>query len=488
VKRYHVAMHISAVALAAVAFVSPAARAQEQGGKGADLSKIQRLNRAPVNKEVLRVQLPKPSEHKLSNGLTVLVLEQHKLPTVTFELWIRPGAIADPAPGIAGFAADLLREGTAHRSSAQIAAEVDGIGASIDSSANFGDSETTITASGLIDSTDKILDLMSDEVLHPAFPASEIEKYKQRQLANLEDEKSRPYFLADQAFRKALYGATNYAVTAPTTEAINGITSESLAAYHKKYYVPENAVLGVVGDVTTDEILKAVQKYFGGWAKGPAAVASLADVPAPQASRIILVDRPGSVQTNILAGDLTIRRNDPDFFALAVMNRIVGGGPSARLFLNLREEHGYTYGAYSGTYSDLYRGYWVANTEVRTPVTDGSMHELFNEFNRIRNEAVASEELEENKRSLVARFALSLENPEALIGDALTVHHFGLPADYWDKYPEHIAAVNAGAVQAAAKKYVDLAHLQIICVGDAKQIKDVLGKYGTVQEWPAGGK
>jgi zinc protease len=334
----------------------------------------------------------------------------------------------------------------------------------------------------LTDSTETLFDLLSGIVIHPSFPADELEKYKKRELGDLEDEMSRPYFLANQEFHKSLYGDTNYAVTAPTAAQIQGVTSEMLTQYHHKYYVPGNAVLGIVGDVNTGDVMKLVEQYFGDWPKTAPPEVKLADVPPPQPKKVVLVDRPGSVQTNIVAGNLAIKRNDPDYFALTVMDRVVGGGPSARLFLNLREVHGYTYGAYSNANTDVYRGYWNANTEVRTAVTDGSLHELFNEFNRIRTEPVPAAELDEAKRALVASFALSLEDQLQLLGDALEVHHFGLPADYWDKYPEHIAGIDAAAVLAVGKKYVDVDHMQIICVGDAKQIKEAVTKYGPVTE------
>jgi zinc protease len=474
---------VAAVLAFAGMTVAPAARAQGQQGqdKSVPLSKVERLNRAPVSKEILSVKLPKPTEHKLSNGLTVLILEQHKLPTVSIELELEPGAIADPTPGIAGFTADLLREGTATRNSAQISAAVDEIGATLNADASFGESETTVSAAGLSDSTEKLLDLMSDVVLHPAFPADEIEKYKKRELGELEQERAEPGFLGDEAFHKALYGSTNYAVTSPTAETINAISSQMLADYHKKYYVASVATLGIVGDVNTAEVLKLVDKYFGGWAGGPGVSVTLSEVPPAQAKKVFLVDRPGSVQTNILAGNLAIRRNEPDYFALEVMNRVLGGGPSARLFLNLREAHGYTYGAYSSVNTDVYKGYWVANTEVRTPVTDGSLHELFYEFNRLRDEPVPASELDEAKRALIARFALSLERPTTLLNNALEIHHYELPADYWDQYPAHISAIDAAAVQNIAKKYIDLDHMQIVCVGDAKQIKEVVAKYGPVE-------
>lgn len=465
--------------------LAPPALAQAGGGgqdKAVPLSSVVRLNRAPVSKELLKVKLPQASEHKLANGMTVLILEQHKLPTIALELDMEPGAIADPSPGMAKFTAEMLREGTAKRSSSAIAGAVDEIGAQLNSEADFGGSDSTMYIAGLTDSTETLFDLLSDVVLHPSFPADELEKYKKRELGDLEDEMSRPYFLANKEFHKALYGDTNYAVTAPTAAQIQDVTSQMLAEYHHKYYVPGNAVLGIVGDVNTDDVMKLVEKYFGEWPKTAPPEVKLAEVPPPQPKKVVLVDRPGSVQTNIVAGNLAIQRNDPDYFALTVMDHVVGGGPSARLFLNLREVHGYTYGAYSALDTDVYRGYWNANTEVRTAVTDGSLHELFNEFNRIRTEPVPAAELDEAKRALVASFALSLENQLQLLGDALEVHHFGLPADYWDKYPEHIAGIDASAVLAAGKKYVDVDHMQIICVGDAKQIKDTVAKYGPLTE------
>ena len=470
----------------AVAF-APSALAQSGGAAGGQdkavpLSSVERLNRAPVSKEILKVKLPQASEHKLANGLTVLILEQHKLPTIALELDMEPGAIADPSPGMAKFTAEMLREGTAKRNSSAIAATADDIGAQLSSEADFGGSDSTVYIAGLTDSTETLFDLLSDIVMHPSFPAEELEKYKKRELGDLEDEMSRPSFLANKEFHKSLYGDTNYAVTAATPEQIQAVTSEMLAEYHHKYYVPGNAVLGIVGDVNTADVMKMVEKYFGEWPKTAPPAVKLAQVPPPQPKKVVLVDRPGSVQTNIVAGNLAIKRNDPDYFALTVMDRIVGGGPSARLFLNLREVHGYTYGAYSSLDTDVYRGYWNARTEVRTAVTDGSLHELFNEFNRIRTETVPAAELDEAKRALVASFALSLEDQLQLLGDALEVHHYGLPADYWDKYPEHISGIDAAAVLAVGKKFVDVDHMQIICVGDAKQIKDVLGKYGPVTE------
>ena len=473
----------------ALAAFAPVARAQEAGGKETPVKAVKRLNRAPVNKEVLQVHLPRPTITQLPNGLTVIVLEQHKLPTIAFDLWVKPGALADPKglPGLASFTADMLREGTVRRTSAQIAAQVDEIGASLNAAADFGSSVATVRAGGLVENTETLLDLLSDVVLHPTFPADELEKYKQRKLAVLEQERADPSFLAEEKLHQALYGEFPAAVVEATPESVKRAAPADLKAFHDRYYRPGNAILGVVGDVKAADALRAVQKYFGGW-QGAAEAPSLPAVPKPTPAKVILVDRRGSVQTNILAGDLAIRRNDPDYFALTVMNRILGGGPAARLFLDLREEKGYTYGAYSDFSALVYPGVWEAETEVRNAVTDPALRDLFAELRKVRDEAVPADELDEARRSIVARFALSLERPEELLTDWLTVQYFGLPEDYWDTYPAHISAIGPQAVQQVARKYIDLDHLQLVCVGDAAQIRSVVAKYGAVEAYDTAGK
>ena len=473
--------------LATIAAGASVARAQD---KSMPASKVERLNRAPVNKEVLRVQLPRPVVVKLKNGLTLMLLEDHKLPTVSFMMRIQPGQLADPndIPGLASFTASMLREGTERRTSAQIAAEVDSLGASLAATSNFGASYTSVSASGLIDSAPQILDLMSDIVLHPAFPAAELAQYKQRAEANLEQNLANPSFLAQQAFRRVLYGDPPLSITSPTKESIEKVAAADLKSFHDRHYRPGNTLLGAAGDFKPDEMRALIEKYFGDWAGAAEPSMAWPKAAAPQSARITLVDRPASVQTYIIGGDRAIRRTDPDYYALVVMNQILGGGPQSRLFLDLREEHGYTYGSYSAINAELYPGDWRALAPVRTPVTDGSMTQFGYEFKRISSEPVPQAELDDARRAIVAGFALSLEQPSEMLQDWLTTQSFGLPADYWDKYPDHIGAVDAAAVQAAAKKYVDVDHMQWICVGDRKQIQDVLAKYGSVTVVDAEGK
>lgn len=470
-----------AAAAVAILLLSCAGVARGQG-KAMPLSKVVRLNRAPVNKEILRVNLPRPTVVKLSNGLTLVLLENHKLPTISFAMWIRPGQLTDPKdlPGLSYFTAEMLKEGTARRTSEQIATETDSIGATLDAASAFGSSHATIRASGLIDSTSQILDLMSDVVLHPSFSTDELAKLKQRELADLDQNLSSPSFLANQAFHRVLYGDFPAAVTSPTKESIDKVTVADLKQFHEQHYVPSNAIFGATGDFKTAEMRAQIEKYFGAWTGAPDPAFALPAEPAPSPAKITLVDRPGSVQTYIMAGDRGIRRTDPEYYGLEVMDQVLGGGPQSRLFLDLREVHGYTYGSFSRFHAEMYPGDWAALAPVRTPVTDGSMTQFVYEFKKINNELVPAAELGDAERAIVARFALSLEQPNQILDDWLTVQHYDLPMDYWDKFPDHIAKIDAAAVQAAARKFVDLDHLQWICVGDRSQIQSVLAKYGAV--------
>jgi len=458
--------------------------------KGTSMKAVQRLNRAPVNKEVLEVTLPRPVEIKLPNGLTLLVLERHKLPTIAASLWIKAGALGDPKdlPGLANIAADMLREGTTTRTSNQLSQELDSIGGDLNAEARFGEGVTRVNASGLVESAGQLMGLMSDIVISPTFPAAELEKYKKRRQAQLEEERSDPGFLGREKFRRVLYGDFPASVVAPSARSLAAVGVEDLRKYHDGYFIPGNAVLGIVGDLTTDQAKVLANQFFGSWKNHPVSATNLPPIAPLGARKIYLIDRPGSVQTNILAGELAVKRVDPDFIPLRVLNRILGAGASSRLFLNLREEKGYTYGAYSNVTGNIYPGILVAGTAVRNAVTDGSMHELLGELKRIREEAVPGDELEESQRSMVAEFALSLEQPQQLLDDWLTVRYYGLPMDYWDRYPQEVAKVTSAKAQELAKKYIDLDHLQIVCVGDGTQIEGVLEKYGPVQVTDADGK
>ena len=458
---------------------------QAQSSKGAVIK-----GRAPVNKNVLKVKLPKAKEAKLPNGLSVILLENPKVPTFTAQMVVLSGGLTDKPDfrGLASFTATLIREGTTKRSSKDIAEQIDSIGATLTSASGLSNTTSTVTASGLVENLDQTFDLMADVIRNPTFPAAEVEKYKTRALAQLQVQRSSPQFLAQEQFSRAIYGDHPGALVAPPAESIKKLTSKDLADFHSAYYRPNNAILAIVGDVTLKELMPKIEKAFGDWQKADVPATTIPAAPAQAGSRILLIDRPGSVQTVLQLGTLGIERTSPDYFSLLLADKILGGGPAARLFLNLREDKGYTYGAYSNFGGTKFRGTWVSSSEVRTDVTEGAMKEFMFELKRLRDETVSAEELESAKRAIIGSFALSLEQPQSLLQNVVTQKLYDLPADYWDTYPQKVAAVAPTDIKSIAQRYIDLDHLQVVAVGDASKARDVLTKYGKVEVYDADGK
>jgi len=483
----------------ALLLVALPAAGQQPGDKGSSISKVTRLNRAPVSKEVLRVKLPTPSETTLPNGLRVLILEDHRFPLVNMNLIILgAGATAEPAdlPGLASTTAAMLQEGTATRSSKQIAEETEKLGAEINFFAPFGGTTATMSASGLSDNFNEWFALALDELLRPAFPAAELAKWKQRAGVRLKQQRSSPQFLARERSSLAIYCANPderstclpEARVSETAASIEAMTAERLASWHDARYVPQNAILAIAGDVETHALVAKLTHDFAAWKRS-----DLVDQPPPATRaagerHVYLVDRPNSVQTTIWLGNIAIDRRDPDYVPVTVANRIFGGGPAARLFLNLREEKGYTYGVYSGFTAVRYAGPWAASGDVTRDVTEGAMHEFLYEITRLGKEPVPDAELDEARRSVVAAFAISLEQPERLINYAVDRAIYSLPADYWETYPAKISAVSAADVTRVAAKYLDPAKLQIVAVGEAKKVLPAFEKYGAVKLYDTQGK
>ncbi len=446
--------------------------------------------KTPVNQEALKVTLPKAFETKLGNGLQVIVLENHKLPTFTMQMVVLSGGLNDPAnqPATAQYTATMLREGTKTRTSKQIAEAVESLGASLNASSGLSSPISTVSAGGLTENFDQIMELFADVILNPSFPADDFNKLKTRAFAQLRFQRSQPGFLANEMFSKVMYGAHPASRVAPEPAQIQSLTPEMLKQFHAARYKPNNAIFAIVGDVKPAEVVAKLEKTFGSWQRGDVAPLDLPKVPETGSSKIYLIDRPGSEQTNLILGNLAIERNDPDYYALDAMNQVLGGGASSRLFLNLREDKGYTYGAYSDFTAAKYRGAFRATTEVQTDVTKGSMDELIYEFKRIRDEKTPADEFDRAKRTIVGSFALQLESPQSLLGNIVTQKIYNLPADYWDTYPQKIAAVTADDVQRIARKYLDLTKLQIVAVGDAKRIAGAMKQFGTVELYDTEGK
>jgi predicted Zn-dependent peptidase len=475
---------ISPLGLVTAALIARPLFVSGQDSSPVPQSKVERKNRAPVSAETLRVRLPQPVEAKLANGLSVMILEDHRLPSVLFQLHLRgAGPLFEPKdrPGLASAAAQMLREGTQTRTSKQIAEELDRLGASAGTGANFGSVETVFTASGLSENVDAWLAVAIDMLLHPSFPATELNQLKERAKVHLRQQRATSRFLAGERFNRAVFGSHPAAVVTATPESIDALTPAGLAEWHRERYSPANAVLAVAGDVYASELLPKLDKDLAGWQAAPGKhVMPPNPVPA-SARKVYLVDRPDSVQTTLTVGNIAIDRRSEDFVPMVVMNHLLGGGPAGRLFLNLREEKGYTYGAYSGFTAVEYPGPWNAGADVRTEVTDGALKEIFNEIRRVQDIKVGGAELEATKRSVIARFALALEQPARLLGFAVTRKLYDLPDNYWDHYPAMIGAVTADDVQRVARKYLNPEAMQIVAVGDGRKIKPLLEKYGALE-------
>ena len=473
------AVCLSAASLLAQAPPAPTPQAITMKGK------------APVSNTVLRVSLPKPQETDLPNGLHVMVIEDHRAPQVTLQLLIRgAGGYYDPADhlGLAQFTAANLREGTTKATSPEIAEQIERLAATVNVTASMSSEDATVLASSLTEHVDQVFDLASDLVLRPTFPEQELARFKAQTRAQLMQQRSNPGFLAVERFNQEVSAGHPDGRTAPTIEAVDKTTHDSLVAFHKSHYVPDHAVVAITGDITMAAAVKAVQARFGGWAKAGAPPPTVSDPVSLTDPGVFLVARPNSVQTNIIVGAQAIRYTDTDFYSMTVLNKIVGGGPTGRLFRHLREEKGYTYGAYSNIDARRYRGTWSASTSVRTDVTEPALRDLLDELRQVREIRVPDQEFADAKRSIVAAFALAVEAPQSLLGNALTRWRYGLASDYWDKYPERIMAVTQADVQAMARKYFDPKNLQIVAVGDRAVAEEILRTLGRLQVFDTDGR
>jgi predicted Zn-dependent peptidase len=348
--------------------------------------------------------------------------------------------------------------------------------------------ESSVFASCLTEHSDKLFDIFADVLLNPSFPEDELGRYKQRTRASLIQQRSFPGFLGAEMFSRVMYSSHPAARISLTPENLEKVTPKALAEFHQARYVPDHAAFAVAGDISLAEARKLVEGRLAQWKKAGTPKPTVSDPPEQGAAKVSFVGRPNSVQTNILVGTQAIDRRHPDYDVLQVMNKVLGGGPTGRLFITLREEKSYTYGAYSNVQAGEWRGVWQASTDVRSEVTDAALRDLLTEVARMRDQPVPDKEFADQKRSMIGSFALSLENPQQMLNYSVTSWRYGLPADYWDKYPERINAVTKAQVQAAAKQYLDPARLHIVAVGEPSKVADVLAKFGTVETYDTEGK
>ncbi|MDQ3667692.1 MAG: insulinase family protein [Acidobacteriota bacterium] len=434
-------------------------------------------HQAPAPLPPRPIPIPRASEITLSNGLIVVIVEDSRLPLVSYRLAFRAGDAHDPPelPGLTDLLTGLLTEGTESLTSREIADEVGRMGATLSSGANSD--YTTVGASSLATFSDHILDLVADVTRNPSFPENEVELIKENTKESLRQQRAQPSFLATEMVSRVVFGNHPYSVIAPTLESLDATTRERIVKFHRSKFLPNNAVFVVAGDVRSDVLLKRIESLFADWQ--PAELQK-DDFPAPpsRASRsAYLVDRPGSAQSNIVIANTGIPRTAPDYFPMLLMHTVLGANASSRLFMNLREDKGYTYGAYSSLDARRTAGTFRATAEVRTSVTGDSLKEFFHELDRIRTEPVSEKEVMDAKSYLTGVFPLRLETQEGLIDQLVQIKMFGLPDDYLETYRQQIHAVTTEQIQAVATKYVRPGEAAIVIVGDGAEVLEQVKPY-----------
>ena len=431
----------------------------------------------PEPLEAIAFGIPKPFETELPNGLKIVVIEDSRHPIISFRLAIRTGDVNDPegAVGLTSTMVSMLNEGTDKHSSKELAQEIERLGAGLSARAGFDN--TIISASTLSSYKTEVIELLAELVLTPSFPENELSLYKQNAIEGLKFQRSQPDFLADEQVAKVVYGEHPYGVNSPTADDIEKITRDQLVKIHHESFIPNNATLIVVGDIESDELVSEIKASFGDWQQGEIKKLELPELPNRTEKTLTIVDRPGSTQSNIILANLGLKRTDPDYFDVLVMNQILGAGASSRLFMNLREEKGYTYGAYSRSYSKRHAGSFEATSEVRTAVTGDSLKEFFYELNRIRDDRADEQELQDAKNFLTGVFPIRAETQGGLTGLIVAQKLHDLPEDYLETYRDKVNAVTLENVQRVANKYITPEKIAIVIVGDAEEVLPQANSY-----------
>lgn len=424
----------------------------------------------PPPMESEHVGFPAFHETVLENGLRLIVLEDFDLPVLNVDLYVRSGT-ADDAPetaGLAAMVAEMLTKGTPERSAQEIASTIEGVGGSLSASASRDHIQAS--AAVLSDDADLAFALLGDIALQPTFPEDELELLRTRILSSLQAELAEPGPLATRRFMREVYGGDHPYSLAPTPATVRAIERDQVAEFHRRHFRADNAMLVVSGAIAPGEAEALARREFGAWEGGGVPQPSFVDPPARSEARIYFVHRPGSVQSTIHVGHVAIRPDNPDYYPLQVLNKIFGGGTDARLFTILREEKGWTYGAYSQISRPEDVGHFTATAEVRNEVTDSALVEILAQLRRLREEPVSAAELDAAKSFLVGSFPLRIQTPGQIARQVATNRLLGLPGDELTEYRTRISAVTAADVQRVAREYVRPDQAAIVVVGDAARV------------------
>jgi len=422
-----------------------------------------------------KISLENPKEFKLKNGLEVLVVENHKLPRVTYSLRLdRVPTTEGKKAGLSELLGSMLGNGTTSIPKNKFNEEVDYLGAFIGFSSNGA------LARSLTQYSDRILELMADAAMHPLFTEEEFNKEKEKMIQGLKSSQKDVNSIASRVGRALVFGVHHPYGEFVTEESLNNITLDDVKSFYKSNFHPVKAYLVIVGDVDFKEVKKRVNKYFKNWERG-----EIKDIKVPAATpnvaktEIDFVDVPNAVQSNIsLSNNLKLSMKDPDYHAVLIANKILGGGFNGYLNMNLREKHGYTYGSYSYINDSKYISRFHTTAKVRNAVTDSAVVETIKEIKRIRTEPVDATLLKNTKAKYTGDFVLALEDPQTIAEFAMDVKIKDLPADYYSNYLKKINAVSVSDVQRAADKFFLVDHARIIVAGKGSDVLQNLEKTG----------
>jgi zinc protease len=438
----------------------------------------------PQPQPMRELRFPAFAEQTLPNGLRLVLIERHTEPEVSLRLLVPAGKLFEPADraGLAGATADLLTQGTDSRTAQQIAGIVDGVGGSLAaaSATDFAYVSVAVTS----DQLDLALDLLSDVVLHPSFPAAEIERWRRKSLSNLALQRANAGYLAGLAFQRAVFGAHPYALPqGGTPETVRALTRDDLVAFHRRHFLPNGAILAVVGDFRPEQAVASVQRALGSWAAGEA------PHPPPLAAgvarrRVIVIDKPDAVQTQIRVGQAALAYTDPDYFTAAVYNTILGGGSSGRLFQEIRRRHGLAYGAYSAFAEQLVGGSFSASTSTKTASTVEALRLTLELIDGMGKAPVPAAQLDEAKAYLNGSFPLEMETARSAANSVLIAFSYGLGRDFLDTYRQRVSAVTAADVQRFAAGRLHADSMVVVLVGNAAafgpDLAKLVGPYETI--------
>lgn len=429
-------------------------------------------SKAPLPGPAPKVQIGDYTKFELANGLKVFVVENHRLPRVAFSFsFIFDPSIETPNVGIGNITSTLIGTGTKTRTKDQINEEIDFIGGSLSASSSG------IYASSLKKHTDKLIDVLADVTINSVFTQEELEKKRTQTLSDLTSQKDDPNSIAENVSSALYFGKDHPYGEFETEKSVKSITLDMCNKYYQTYFRPNIGYLSIVGDITPAEAKKLAEKYFGNWQKGEVKTVTYPKPDKPKSTTVAIVDRPQSVQSVIRIGyPIEMNLGNPDYIKTNVTNTVLGGG-TFRLFMNLREKHAYTYGAYSRITSHPLIGEFEASASVRNAVTDSSVYQILYEMKHMREEQVQAKELSMVKNYLTGNFALSLENPQTIASFATNSERYKLPKDFYANYLKNIEAVSATDVQEMAKKYIYPDNSIILVVGKASEIADKLKNF-----------